>query len=241
MKAATVLLKQESARSEIYRRLADAFRAPSPDGPEGLAEMAAALAQMASGAAPGAARLAAGEFNEARRHELQIDHAALFMGPFLVPAPPNGSVYLEDKRQLMGTSTVDVQAHYRRLGLDLAPDFKDAPDHICAELEFMHVLVCQAMAAIAAEDHGALLESVRHQQAFLAKHLAAWAPAFADRVIEHARSDYYRHLAAVLRTFVTEDLAALPDLPALPAEPLAAPARAPELTPDHRPDTIGSQ
>jgi TorA maturation chaperone TorD len=51
------------------------------------------------------------------------------VGPFLVPAPPYGSVYLEDNRQLMGDSTIDVRRHYLSLGLDLSADFMEAlPD-----------------------------------------------------------------------------------------------------------------
>jgi DMSO reductase family type II enzyme chaperone len=172
-----------------------------------------ALSLLDSAAGPDAARLAGGRYTEENRQTITIDHAALFVGPFSVPAPPYGSVYLEDKRQLMGASTMDVRRHYRSIGLDLSQDFNEAPDHICAELEFMHVLVHQAIAAVDAGDHDLLAAAIGRQQAFLERHLGAWVPAFADRVAEHAQTDFYRLLASVVRGFVAEDLKALPDLP----------------------------
>lgn len=213
MKRHITLLDQEAARAMVYQKLADAFRLPSPALSEDVKALADALKVLDSEAGPDAARLATGRYTETDRQEITIDHAALFIGPFLVPAPPYGSVYLEDKRQLMGASTIEVRKHYLRIGLDLSPDFKEAPDHICAELEFMHVLVHQAVAAVDAGDRDLLATSVRQQRTFLERHLGDWVPAFADKVAEHARTDFYRLLASVVRVFVAEDLEALPDLP----------------------------
>ena len=214
MKTAEKLKSQEAARSIVYRRLADAFRLSGSDLPAVLDELESALARLDSDSCDDAARLKRSCTDDSIPCPLEIDYAALFVGPFLVPAPLYGSVYLEEKRQLMGDSTIDVHHHYLSLGLDLSPDFKEAPDHICAELEFMHVLISQGIEAIEAAEYAQLSESVRHQRVFLEKHLGAWMPAFTDKVIEHARTDYYRHLAAVTRTFVAEDMDGLPDLPA---------------------------
>lgn len=142
---------------------------------------------------------------------LQVDYAKLFIGPFMALAPPYGSIYLEDKRRLMGDSTVDVRQHYLSLGLDLSVDFKEAPDHITAELEFMHVLINQAEGAIEDLDGQLLSENIHHQQIFLEKHLGAWITAFADKMAEHANTDYYRNLATLTRIFITEDMVALPN------------------------------
>jgi TorA maturation chaperone TorD len=212
MNTAETLRTQESARSLIYRRLADAYRWPVTDLPMLLREMESALVLLGSEARSVAAFLTATDHGPADARALAVDHAALFVGPFLVLAPPYGSVYLEDKRQLMGESTMDARQHYRSLGFDLSPGFKEAPDHISAELEFMHVLIVQGISAIDAADYRLLSESIRRQRMFLERHLGAWVNAFSDKVIEHARTDYYRNLAAVTRTFIVEDLEALPDL-----------------------------
>jgi len=221
MEIAEMLKTQETARSIVYRRLADAFCEPSPALSAVLEELEAALDTLDSGACEDAARLKAA-FGAVDLRTLKVDYTALFLGPFLVLASPYGSVYLENERRLMGDSTVDARRQYRTSGLDLSPDFKEAPDHICAELEFMHLLVGEALEAVEAAEAERLAESVRRQQTFLQHHPGAWAPAFAGRVIEHARTAFYRHLAAVIQRFVAEDMAALSDLPVGQRSPEAA-------------------
>ena len=220
-KTSDKLLSIETARSNAYRRLADAYRLPSDDLPGMVQALEAALAQLGSEALESATCLKKDGLGSS---VLQVDYARLFIGPFMAPAPPYGSIYLEDKRRLMGDSTVDVRQHYLSLGLDLSPDFKEAPDHITAELEFMHVLINQGMEAIELSDGQMLSESIRHQRIFLAKHLGAWMPAFTGKIIEHARTDYYRHLATVTRTFLVEDMESLPELSAVELTPAQAEA-----------------
>ena len=202
------LLSMETARATAYRHLADAYRLPSEELPRMVAALEDALSQLGSEARSEATRLSLVNLDPAA---LQVDYARLFIGPFMAPAPPYGSVYLEDKRRLMGDSTVDVQQHYLSLGLDLSPDFKEAPDHITAELEFMHVLVNQELEAIELSDGQRLFDNLRHQRNFLQKHIGAWISAFTDKIAEHAQTDYYRHLAGVTRVFIAEDMKAIPD------------------------------
>jgi TorA maturation chaperone TorD len=213
MKTAVKLKSQERARSIVYRRLADVFRMPGSDMPMILDELESALAGLDSDACGHAALLKKSYHDPSAPCSLAVDYAGLFVGPFLVPAPPYGSVYLEDNRQLMGVSTIDVRQHYLSQGFDLSPDFKDAPDHISAELEFMHVLVMQGLEAVNAADHQLLSENIHHQRVFLEQHLSAWIPSFTEKMTEYARTDFYRNLAAVTRTFVAEEMEALPDLP----------------------------
>jgi len=198
----------ETARAEVYRHLANAYRLPSDELPSVVEALEDALSQLGSEARSEAALLSAKNLDP---DALQVDYARLFIGPFMAPAPPYGSVYLEDKRRLMGDSTVDVQQHYFSLGLDLSPDFKEAPDHITAELEFMHVLVNQELEAIELSDGQVLLDNLRHQRNFLQKHIGAWIGAFTDKIVAHAQSDYYRHLAGIARMFIAEDMQAIPD------------------------------
>lgn len=214
VKTSDELLSMETARANVYRRLADAYRLPSDDLPLVVEELGYALDRLGSEARQRAAGLAK---NGLDREILQVDYTRLFIGPFMAPAPPYGSVYLEDQRRLMGNSTVDVRQHYLSLGLDLSADFKETPDHVTAELEFMHVLVSQEMEAIERSDGQLLLDNLRHQRNFLQKHIGAWIPAFTDRMSEHAGTDYYRHLAGVTRMFIAEDMETLID-PAIFAE-----------------------
>lgn len=214
MEIADMLNAQETARSLVYRRLADAFCEPSPVLAAVLEEMEAALSNLGSDTCSRATRLKTAYTDAADIRTLKVDYTTLFLGPFLVLAPPYGSVYLEDGRRLMGESTIDAHRQYLSLGLNLSPDFKDAPDHICAELEFMHLLVGDSREAVCAADAVRLEESVRRQLDFLQNHLGAWLPAFTAKVAEHAGTEFYRRLAALAEAFVTEDLMALAEVPA---------------------------
>lgn len=222
MKLEENLKIQETTRSLVYRRLTDAFRIPKNDLTGVLDELESALNRLDSQAVENATNLKRSYFDHSAPCSLKVDFAGLFVGPFIVAAPPYGSVYLDDKRQLMGDSTVDVRRHYLSLGLDLSPDFKEAPDHICAELEFMHVLISQGLEAIDAGGYDQLAEIVGHQQVFLKKHLAAWIPAFTAKIIDHARTDYYRHLGELTRQFIAEEMDTVSDLDVLQPEANAA-------------------
>lgn len=212
MKTEEKLRAQEAARALVYRRLADAFRLPDSDLLAVLDALESALVRLGSDACEEATLLKRSYHDNSAPCPLKVDYTGLFVGPFLAPAPPYGSVYLEDKRKLMGDSTIDVRQHYLSIGLDVSPNFKEPPDHISAEIEFMHVLISQGVEAIDNAEYGQLSECVRHQRVFLEKHLGAWVPAFADKVIAHARTNYYRHLATVTRTFLAEEMDAMPDL-----------------------------
>lgn len=141
---------------------------------------------------------------------LRVEHARLFVGPFKVFAPPYGSVYFEDGR-CMGESTVDVKALYRAEGLSVV--LKEPPDHICAELEFMHVLVTNGMAAVQSELPDAIAASLQKQRHFLTTHLSAWVPDFVSRIREHAKTRFYQDLATATEEFVGSDAAFLSETP----------------------------
>ncbi|MBW1770891.1 MAG: molecular chaperone TorD family protein [Deltaproteobacteria bacterium] len=80
--------------------------------------------------------------------DLCVDFARLFVGPYALLAPPYGSVYLDGERKVMGDSTMDVCMRYAEVGLQLADHFKEVPDHIAAELEFIYFLILKEAEAI---------------------------------------------------------------------------------------------
>ncbi|HDH01197.1 MAG TPA: molecular chaperone TorD, partial [Nitrospirae bacterium] len=73
--------------------------------------------------------------------DLCVEYAKLFVGPFELLAPPYGSVYLDDGGRVMGDSTMRVIEAYQKEGLSGNDDFKDLPDHIAVEMEFMSYLI----------------------------------------------------------------------------------------------------
>jgi len=137
--------------------------------------------------------------------KLRVDFARLFVGPYRLLAPPYGSIYLEGDHKVMENSTVDVRERYREAGLDISENFKDAPDHIAVELEFMYFLIFKEIEAIHSDTPEAAYEQLCRQKSFLQDHLALWAAEFVGSVKRHAETDFYRNLATAIRMFIAED------------------------------------
>lgn len=137
---------------------------------------------------------------------ISIDHAKLFVGPYKLLAPPYGSIYLEDDK-LMGESALDARRVYAASGLDIVAT--GPPDHISIEMEYLYSLVLKEAAAAQNSDSQAQQASRGSQQQFLAVHLGRWVGRFAERVQQHADTDFYRTLARLTREFIEAELAAL--------------------------------
>jgi TorA maturation chaperone TorD len=127
-------------------------------------------------------------------------------------APPYGSVYLDGARQIMGESTLEVRNKYREVGLDISSGFRNPPDHIAAELEFMYFLILKEIEAIENSDIEKTLSFLEKQRDFLKKHLGAWVFDFADNIEENAETDFYKNLARVTKTFIQQNFDDLSDL-----------------------------
>lgn len=87
---------------------------------------------------------------------------------------------------------------YEHFGLK--PATGDQPDHLCAELQFMHYLAFKQAAAPSAD----LLLA---QRDFVYRHLAKWLPRLVDRLAEAREpSPYYSALTSVTAGFCRVDL-----------------------------------
>ena len=195
----------EHVRLEAYRLLADGYHRPEQNLLDGLAKLATCMEQVCSEAGKYINSMLADIDRMEGPDSLEIDYARLFVGPFSLLAPPYGSVYLEGERQLMGASTADVQTRYQAAGLDVDTGFKDAPDHIAAELEFMHFLIFKAMEAANQGDVNGIVTNLLNQQSFLEFHLGAWIADFAGNVVNNAQTPFYRNLARATEAFIKDD------------------------------------
>ena len=104
----------------------------------------------------------------------------------------------------MGNSTLDARERYRDAGLDKAKTFKDAPDHITAELEFMHYLIFKEIEALSNSDMQAAIGLLQKQKSFLEDHLMAWVPELAQNITKHAEYSFYPNLARATEIFLQE-------------------------------------
>jgi TorA maturation chaperone TorD len=198
-------LDLEYLRLDVYRLLADGYHRPEPSLLDGTGKLKSCMERICSEAGQYISSMKSDIAGMTGVGTLEVDYARLFVGPFNLLAPPYGSVYLEGERQVMGASTADVQMRYRAGGLDIDTGFKDAPDHVAAELEFMHFLIFKAMEAAGQGDAHQVVASLANQQSFLEIHLGAWIHDFADKVVKNAATSFYRNLARATETFIKDD------------------------------------
>ena len=190
------LLKYEKARSSAYKGLSECYHMPNAGLFKILTQLERQLEILDSEASPHIT-LMRGEFNGRGNeiNDLCVDFARLFVGPYALLSPPYGSVYLEGERKVMGNSTMDVRMRYGDAGLELAADFKEPPDHIAAELEFMYYLSFKEVEAFSNSNIETAIGFIQKQKSFLEDHLMAWMPEFINSIIKYAESPFYPNLA----------------------------------------------
>ena len=194
-------------RADAYRLLAASFCEPELMMIEEdlLGNLHTVLSALSSDAAVPAADLGA-LLTAETIEETVVEYARLFIGPFTLVAPPYGSVYLEKGERVLGDSTLAVRKFYECEGLKLPDDFKDMPDHIAVELEFMSSMAGEYSTLIASDDPNASV-SLNRQYEFARTFLLPWLTQFCDKVCDGSDLDIYKRLAQCLRTFCEEDAA----------------------------------
>jgi TorA maturation chaperone TorD len=206
------LLARERARGKAYKLLAECYYLPTPE----LIGKLKDLEQQMAGVCTEAMLYIKKMYAEVKRLDdpdaLSLDFSRLFLGPYKMHAPPYGSVYLDGERQIMGKSTQEVRNKYREAGLDISSDFRDPPDHIAAELEFMYFLIFKEIQALENSDVDTTIDYLEKQRVFLNEHLGPWVFDFADSIEEEAETDFYKNLARATKTFIAEYLDELSDL-----------------------------
>lgn len=196
------ILIREHQRKTIYHILAACFSMPQ----EELFLQLSSLAIPISNQSPETVQMMSLLRGDLDIEELKIDFAKLFVGPFKLLAPPYGSIYLEGQRQVMGTSTLDAKKRYQDAGLEISKVFKDSPDHISAELEFLYFMNFEQIEAIENSDFDSALNWLKRQEDFLQNHLGAWVAAFTSCVTEHAETDFYQTLGKTTGQFIPRDI-----------------------------------
>ncbi|MGD2272939.1 MAG: molecular chaperone TorD family protein [Desulfobacterales bacterium] len=199
-------LAHEHLRMDVYRLLADCFHLPDENLKQNWVRLSSTIDMFCEEAAKYALVKKKDLDGMDDLESLKIDYARLFVGPYTLAAPPYGSVYLEGKRLVMGNSTVDAQKRYCNAGLNIAEEFKEAPDHIAVELEFMYFLIFKEIEAAGHSNMEAFDNYLREQQAFLEIHLGDWQSEFTEKVIANSATEFYKALAKTTNIFIKQDL-----------------------------------
>lgn len=204
-------------RGSVYEGLALAFRPPSKDFYRSLScRLLSPLGDLKNLFAwPGLEQSAAlGKLTEKKNHalasktrgSLKLEYERLFVGPYKLPAPPYASLYLESEPTVMGRSTLGVLRMYEDAGFVLSPSFKDLPDHIAAELEFMALVCEEERRSWKKGDPSGAGRFLSVEERFLSGHLVQWIPKFTAAILFSTQTPFYRALASLTRDYVVLDL-----------------------------------
>ncbi|EBZ7662416.1 Tat proofreading chaperone DmsD [Salmonella enterica subsp. enterica serovar Typhimurium] len=109
----------------------------------------------------------------------------LFIGPYTLPSPPWGSVWLDRESVLFGDSTLALRQWMRENGIQFEMQQNEPEDH------FGSLLLLAAW----------LAENDRHHECeqLLAWHLFPWSSRFLDVFIDHAGHPFYQALGQLAR------------------------------------------
>lgn len=198
-----------SAREDLCRFVAACYYEPGPEfEEEQLFDSMLAAAQTLDPGLAQQVRLLGAAFAAEDRQELLVDYTRLFLGPTQALAQPYESVWISGERTLMQDSTMALLELYEQGGFEIADDFRDLPDHIAAELEFLYLLIFRENEARRNGNNDALAATVALRRRFLAEHLGRWVAPFTAATRDGAQSEFYRQLAALTEQVVGREIAA---------------------------------
>ncbi|MFQ6072669.1 MAG: molecular chaperone [Methanosarcinales archaeon] len=116
---------------------------------------------------------------------LVVEYNSLFNVPLEQYVAPYESAYREG---LLYIHAVEVKKFYEANGFSISEDYKDLPDHVGLELEFM----------------GHLCErgDLEAQKKFFEDHLIKWVPNLCEEIIKKSESDFYKGIARITKEFL---------------------------------------
>ncbi len=186
------------ARSVLYQLLSTAFLYPGDGTLAGMRESAQRAMPLASkmgwGRVEGVLQRLEQQIQAIDEEQLLQDYLDVFGHTTSADCPPYegeyGQAHIFQKSHMLA----DLQGFYKAFGVEISATFKDRPDHLSVELEFMHLLALkEAYALLHQHDADKVEVCQRAQGSFLALHLAPWAIPFALTVAKKAgkRNVYY--------------------------------------------------
>lgn len=105
--------------------------------------------------------------------------------------------------QLWGKYTCEVVQRYAQAGYVVDTVWKDLPDHLAVELEFLGFLVEREAAFLERSDIQQAAAAVRQQVEFQKSHLLQWAPQVIQQTTDQATWVLYREFAGLLDRVLT--------------------------------------
>lgn len=190
-------------RSALYKLLSAGFRYPTPETFRPIADgsLLAEARGLAGEPRRSPEQKPAGEYGR-----FAVEYVRIFdVGAPKPPCPPYEGFYRSDRART--AILLEVSEFYRHFGLGMhrQEGARELPDHVCAELEFLHFLAfkeASASSAGAAE----LTRGYRWAQGdFLSLHLCRWLPALCERLERAGGAGFYVELGALAARVAERD------------------------------------
>jgi TorA maturation chaperone TorD len=187
-----------SAREDLFRFLSACYYQPAPEfAEEKLFDSISLAASKVHPDLVEPARRLGEAFAAQDLQTLLVDYTRLFLGPMEALANPYGASWLsppvvtdENKNPLPV-----VLEFYSAGGFDIDPDFRELPDHVAVELEFLYLLTFNSNRAQAAGKAEELTAVDLLRRRFLGEHLGVWFGPFAAAIKQGAETAFYCELA----------------------------------------------
>jgi len=193
-------------RSRVYQLLKLAFAFPDEDLYDAVRDgsLAAALGEACAALPYDVTGIVTSDLDVApdAYADFESEYIRLFdVGAAGPPCPLYDGVYVGDRMKVME----DATRFYNFFGLRVSPQMRELPDHITAELEFLHYLTFrEAEARQAGLDPSSLLRAERD---FLARHLCKWVPRLQAKLVKQTTVPFYPALVRFAAAFFERDRA----------------------------------
>jgi TorA maturation chaperone TorD len=200
-------VKRIAARADLCRLLAACYYQPGPEFAEERVfdSMQTAAAALDDGFAT-LARTLGDAFETQPLDELQIDYTRLFLNPAGPLAAPYESAWLAGKDPMLFDEVMQsVLDSYRAGGYEVDENFRDLPDHVAAELEFLYTLIFREARAAASGDDDQRAVAVESRRRFVGQHLGRWVGPFTEALRGGGETALYRALADLTERLVRSE------------------------------------
>ena len=124
-----------------------------------------------------------------------------FSAPIISSPSPMARSGWKATTALMGESTMAVQELYAEGGFEIDEDFRELPDHIAVELEFLYLLIYDENEARRNGDAAALAEILALRRRFLDAHLGRWVGPFTAAVASRRAKQFLPRACRAHRPF----------------------------------------
>lgn len=197
------------AREDMCRFLAACYYEPTTDFSEECLfdSMLGAASALHPELAEHARNLGAA-FTAQDLQTLLVDYTRLFIGPSQPVAMPYASFWLTDDQSQRHEATMAVLDFYEQGGFEVSDEFRELPDHVAVELEFLYLLIFSRNHSGDGDAAESSVADALHHR-FLVEHMNAWTGPFVAAVKSGAQTAFYRELAVLTEAFLRIETASL--------------------------------